>query len=124
MQLFHKIRDSFTEAFKHLAEGFSRAMWSLRKLRQSFVRIHLTHSLAFCLAVIVGIRERREIYTMIWCREPLTPFQGLILSATVLTFGAAAWEFLGNKLTTSAQEIRFQQGTDELLKELRDLWGV
>jgi len=61
---------------------------------------------------------------MIWCREPLTPFQGLILSATVLTFGAAAWEFLGNKLTTSAQEIRFQQGTDELLKELRDLWGV
>jgi hypothetical protein len=42
----------------------------------------------------------------------------LILILTIGTIAAAAWEFWGNKLTTSPQEVRFVNGMVQLIREL------
>lgn len=45
----------------------------------------------------------------------------LIITITIITILAAAWELLGNKLTTSPQEIRFVTAMRSLLPSLQKL---
>lgn len=107
--------------FRNAMSLMSWLRWFLRKKRQSLFRIHLSHLLAVTLAIMVAIRERHEIQLMMLKREFPTRGALLILILTILTFVAAAWELLGNKLTTSPQEIRFQYGMSELLHKLQEL---
>lgn len=45
----------------------------------------------------------------------------LIVTITVITILAAGWELVGNKLTTSPQEIRFVTAMRSLLPSLQKL---
>src|SRR5579859_2001096 len=136
--------DFFRRAIKSLRTGFSNALsamfsgikdartnfsyfgWFLKKDWQTFKRTHLSHYLAAALCILVTIREWNTLCDLLVGLRWPDPLGWLILIITLLTFIAALIERFGNKLSTSAQEIRFQFGARQLLEELeklRDLRG-
>lgn len=93
-------------------------VWVAKKKIQVFVRAHLSHVLALALAIMVIVRERGELLQIGRSPHHIGGFGLLVFAVTAGTIVAAIWEFFGNKLTTSPQEIRFLQGIRSLLYEL------
>jgi hypothetical protein len=109
-------------------------VWVRKKRIQVKIRTELSHWLAIGLAILIVIREWKElvaflqwIYFLLVCHglvivgEPPTLFGIFVLLLTTGTVWAAFWELYGNKLTTSPQEIRFVTGIRTLLLELERL---
>jgi hypothetical protein len=94
------------------------AVWIWRKKAQVFIRTHLSHVLALVLAITVLLREEKDLGFIAFSGRWPTSFQWLVLVLTLGTLAAALWEFFGNKLSSSKQEIRFVQGIRSLLFEL------
>ncbi|HLL72622.1 MAG TPA: hypothetical protein VK363_14360 [Pyrinomonadaceae bacterium] len=92
--------------------------WEKKKRLQIFIRAHLSHTLALLLAIAVLAREIPEIHEMVLHPSKVQTWHLFILSITVGTIMAAVWEFRGNKLATSPQEIRFVLGIRSLLTQL------
>jgi len=99
----------------------SYARWIRKKQFQVFVRKRLSHILAIALAFLVVIREFDTFASFFTAPRRPTLFELLVLVLTIGTIVAAVWELVGNKLTTSPQEIRFLQGIRRLLSELERL---
>lgn len=93
-------------------------LWFSWKNIQALARTHLSHGFALLLGVLVAFREWPELKA-IWVNGRIASwFDVLIIVLTLATIGAAIWEFFGNKLTTSPQEIRFVRSIRLLLYEL------
>ncbi len=92
--------------------------WKRKKELQIFVRSHLSHVLAFLLVILVLGRELPEIYGLLFDPGAITLWHVFILVITLGTVGAAVWDFFGNKLGTTPQEIRFVLGIRSLLIRL------
>lgn len=113
---------------KNMAIGGSKfwrfGIWVAKKKLQVFVRSHLSHVLAATLALLVLYREREELLHMFSRQRHVSGLGWLVLLVTAGTMAAALWEFWGNKLTTSPQEVAFLQGIRSLLFELEKFgWG-
>src|SRR5205085_7341012 len=92
--------------------------WAKKKKLQIFIRAHLSHVLALALAVCVLIREIPDIRDIVFSSNKMHLWHWFILLLTLGTVIAAGWEFFGNKLATSPQEIRFVLGIRSLLTQL------
>lgn len=92
--------------------------WARKKKLQIFIRSHLSHTLALLLAVSVLLRELPEVSGKFFHPGEMRPWDIFIISITAVTVIAALWEFGGNKLATSPQEIRFVLGIRWLLARL------
>jgi hypothetical protein len=103
--------------FRDVAYHF---VWSVWKNIQINIRSHLSHLLAFFLAILVLFRETPEFIKLIENSEEKFNWYGhpLILVITFGTIGAALWELRGNKLATTPQERGFVLGVRNLLIEL------
>jgi hypothetical protein len=95
-------------------------IWVAKKKTQVFIRAYLSHVLALTLAVMVTVREWGEFSKIsLSIHQPnISGFDLFVFAITAATFGAAIWEFFGNKLTTSPQESRFLKGIRAQLFEL------
>lgn len=92
--------------------------WLIYKRYQIAIRSHLSHFLALVLVILVTYREWNEILEFIQHPLSLSLWNAFVLSVLLGTIAAALWEFFGNKLATSEQEIRFITGMRTLLIEL------
>jgi hypothetical protein len=110
-----------SNSLSRAAIAFRHHCWFVKKKWQTETRTHLSHVLAGLLAILVAIREGREILPLILEGKYPDPFGWLIIVVIVLTFVAALWEFRGNKLTASTQELRFLFGMRTLLGGLEKL---
>jgi len=77
--------------------------------------------LALLLVALVAYREWDEVAPLRWRYGWHRPPVWLVLLIVLLTLGAAVWEIIGNKLSTSRQEIRFVFGVRSLLLGLEKL---
>jgi hypothetical protein len=66
------------------------------------------------MALLLGRHEIKEMLQ----EAHVHPLRGLILVVTLLTLASAAWDFWGDKLTTSMQEVRFLGAMRLLLNQL------
>jgi hypothetical protein len=108
-------------------------LWWLKKSFFIFARSHMSHVFALVLAIftlthIFGehwaiITQLNDyvkdlaIYYNLPFLQNFNVWKVFIVGVAVLTVAAAIWEFLGNKLATSPQEVRFIAGMDTLLHE-------
>lgn len=93
------------------------SLWIFKKKVQVLTRTHLSHVFAIVLSCLVIVRENQELEKF-FTHWPPSPVGLLIVVLVAGTMASAIWEFFGNKLTTSPQEIRFLQGIRSLLLEL------
>jgi hypothetical protein len=92
--------------------------WVKKKRLQIFLRSHLSHVLALFLALLVMFRERHDLYE-VWLHPSSTTFWHVfVIFITICTLLAAIWEFSGNKLATTPQDIRFVLAIRSLLTQL------
>lgn len=120
-----KFRDEVTSNIRRTAaiiwDGLRNYAWFRKKELQSIKRTHLSTILAVVLLLLVFIREWPELSNMLWGFSWPTLFGYFILVMVILTFIAARWELLGDRLTTSPQELRFHWGAKSSLKKLQEL---
>lgn len=93
-------------------------VWWLWKNLQILVRSHLSHVFAFILGILVLIREWHVLFPLIRFEHLPNSEELLILIVTLGTIAGALWEFFGNKLSTTPQEVRFVATIRALLIEL------
>lgn len=91
--------------------------WSKKKRLAIFLRSHLSHIFALVLAILVLIREIPEM-GVVFHPSNIQLWHIFILGITGATIIAAYWEFRGNRLATTPQEIRFVLGIRSLLTQL------
>ncbi|HEY0458981.1 MAG TPA: hypothetical protein VGC97_07480 [Pyrinomonadaceae bacterium] len=113
-RLFWHLFSNF--GFREVAYHFT---WSVGKNIQIIIRSHLSHFLAFVLAILVLIRETPEFLELFHdLNKFIWSWHSFIILITFGTILAALWELRGDKLATTEQERRFIVGVRNLLIEL------